>query len=194
MTALIVSSELKYITTLIAEAPSGRILDELHDALESSAGAKEPGLRLMRDYLRRRAENPQEPSLDSEWMHLFGGIPVRGRMYLPYEGCWTIDGGSAFGQSHLFLELKKAYRKGGFSISEKSVRPDELRVQLEFVSRLLAEGKVDQARAFCCDHLAVWLPRYADEVDGLSESGFYKGVFEYLRWVLKRIDEEGMHE
>lgn len=103
----------------------------------------------------------------------------------PYEGHYGKVG--IFRQTHQMADLSGFYRAFGVEAAEGDRRPDHLPVELEFAALLclkeaVALGKGDAERAGICrsararflsEHLARWLPAFAEAVERKSPGSYY---------------------
>lgn len=161
--------------------------DGLSAALRTAANGLEPGsaseaLEELEVYLAGPVDAME---LAREYVRLFRG-PVRALVY-PYESMY-VDG-EVMGPST--LDAVERYREAGLGVSEGfRDLPDHISTELEFMyylasmeQRCLDEG--DDAgsqhfsglrRSFLQDHLARWVPGFADRVIGNTTSPFYRGL------------------
>lgn len=133
--------------------------------------------------------------LAMEYVRLFRG-PVRALVY-PYESM-HVDG-EVMGPST--LDAVERYREAGLGVSEGfRDLPDHISTELEFMyylasmeQRCLDEG--DDAgsqhfnglrRSFLQDHLARWVPGFADRVIGNTTSPFYRSLAAITREFVSR--------
>ncbi len=125
-----------------------------------------------------------------EYTRLFRG-PVKAEAY-PYESMY-IDG-EIMGEST--LDVVKRYSKAGVAVSKDfKDLPDHISAQLEFMSYLCTrelqvqeKGDFDEAlrlklmrQSFLKDHLAMWVPDFADSIIKNAKSPFYFSLAEVTK-------------
>lgn len=90
----------------------------------------------------------------------------------PYESVWRDE-------DHLVMqgptfEVRQFYREHGVVVADRHTMPDDhLSHELEFVARLLDEGKPEVAARFMDSHLMRWLPDFATRVAARAATPVY---------------------
>ena len=122
-----------------------------------------------------------------EYARLFLG--VKRRNLVPCESVYTSDRRLMMQEAR--DQVVREYRKEGLDTAAEFTEPeDHVAIELAFMSHLCQQAAnavergetqqaayfVEQQRRFLTDHLAVWVPRLCDDILGLAESDFYKGV------------------
>lgn len=169
-----------------------RMLDDLLQAEEAPGDGDitDDGQAMLERFVRGLAGadlKAVESELAAEYAGLFlsaGKHPV-----YPYESVYT-------SQEHLVMqkardEVVAIYRQEGLSRSEALHEPeDHIAIELEFMARLCQKSvealeagdraacvaHLGKQRAFLIQHLLVWAPAFADDVERAAESDLYRGV------------------
>jgi len=178
------------------------LLGELSDkknpilASESMEGFDDPkldkGFGLLRGYLKSVGDkdpNRVKLELAVEYANLFLG--VKRKPAHPSESVYTSDQQSMYGESR--DRVLSTYWEAGVDKKKEFTEPeDHIAIELQFMeylSRKVVESlqKKDTgeaikflrvSRGFLHDHLAIWVPKLAKDVDESAEMDFYKGVAE----------------
>ena len=168
----------------------GTLLDALSaDDIPSDI---ETGVRLIQGYLTSIQAVPAdqvETDLAVERARLLRGIKPGYGPPPPYESVYR--GAADNSASQTLLQVKRAFADAGVSVPESVHEPaDYIGLELELMRHLAnqeaqawragdeAQARVwlDKQKAFLTDHLALWIPRFADLMAEHAALGFYQGV------------------
>ncbi len=147
----------------------------------------------------RRATELEELKVD--YSRLFVGpfqllAPPYGSVHL--EGTRRVMGDSA-------IDARNRYADAGLNVSQDlKEAPDHIAIELEFMYYLIfkeieAIEELDRSRAmdhlarqqqFLEDHLAVWLPLFAEEVEKGAVTGFYRNLAKATRTFVRKDLED----
>jgi anaerobic sulfite reductase subunit A len=150
------------------------------------------------DFTRVKAE------LAVEYARLFLG--VKRRNLVPCESVYTSERRLMMQDAR--DQVVHEYHKEGLDPAVEFTEPeDHVAIELAFMSHLCQKAAdaveredsrqaayyVEQQRRFLTDHLEVWVPRLCDDILGLAESDFYKGIImltqEHLNMEQDAIEE-----
>ena len=157
----------------------------------------ETGIRLIRGYLDSLQAVPAdkvETDLAVERARLLRGIKPGYGPPPPYESVYRGTADSGAGQT--LLQVKRAFTDAGVSVPESVHEPaDYIGLELELMRHLAnQEGQawragdeakarvwLDKQKAFLIDHLAGWVPEFADLMAEHAALGFYQGVARIMK-------------
>lgn len=129
-------------------------------------------------------------------------------MVSPYESCWrdTLEIDNTSGCSAYFEPgspaykmvgclrgpsatlVEEAYRQAGLELNPASHDlPDHIAVELEFLGRLYAQGKEEEARQFYQAHLQPWVFDFLKKLKENPSSAFYRRLAQTLESFLPAI-------
>jgi putative dimethyl sulfoxide reductase chaperone len=157
----------------------------------------ETGIHLIRGYLaslQTVAADQVETDLAVERARLLRGIKPGYGPPPPYESVYRGTADSGAGQT--LLQVKRAFADAGVSVPESVHEPaDYIGLELELMRHLANqeaqawragdEAKagmwLDKQKAFLADHLASWVPQFADLMAEHAALGFYQGVARIMK-------------
>lgn len=174
----------------LTDGRMGTLLDAL--SADDVPSDIEAGIRLIRGYLTSIQTVPDdqvETDLAVERARLLRGIKPGYGPPPPYESVYrgTADNSA----SQTLLQVKRAFADAGASVPESIHEPaDYIGLELELMRYLTnqeaqawgagdevqARVWLDKQKTFLTDHLALWIPRFADRMAEHAALGFYQGV------------------
>jgi putative dimethyl sulfoxide reductase chaperone len=174
----------------LTDGRMGTLLDAL--SADDVPSDIETGIRLIQGYLTSIQTVPAdqvETDLAVERARLLQGIKPGYGPPPPYESVYR--GTTDNSMSQTLLQVKRAFADAGVSVPESVHEPaDYIGLELELMRYLAnqeaqawrtgdeAQARVwlDKQKAFLTDHLALWVPRFADRMAEHAALGFYQGV------------------
>ena len=96
-------------------------------------------------------------------------------------------------------EVREFYSRVGVEIGNENVMPDHIGAELNFLAILfdrMASEPGNQAQyealaeEFLASHLRNWIPRFTADMEGASESCFYKAIAKITREVTAKVEGE----
>lgn len=183
-----------------------QILNSDHTQTSLALLSLEDSLDLVRDFTEQLEEN-EDDALDEvriEYTRLFLGptkLPAP-----PWESVYVSKERLIFQEST--LEVRKCYLKYNFLPAQYRFEADDhLALELDFMYNLsnLAEiafqaedivkvrAILKDQKAFLTEHLLVWVPQFASDLEAARPHSFYRGIVSllkrYLKTDIKVIDE-----
>jgi TorA maturation chaperone TorD len=186
---------LNLLRQFFLKEPEKEFLKQLSQIpLEAAEEEGLEGLRLMRDSVRRNSHKLDEwvDQLSLEFARLFLG-PVHAPA-IPYASFYLSETRSLMTEET--LEVRKRYLEAGLALKNLySIPDDHIGIELEFIYYLTKEIlqlnesnrekeslKLYQIRQdFLKDHMALWVPSFAQKVVDSTQEDFYKGGAFFLR-------------
>lgn len=184
--ALAVSSSFYgVLATVFSGEPTGKVIARLKEDLAKLGGMRdgwdEPALWEKADAFAKSLKKLGIREAARDYAGLFAG--ARKGSLCPSES--TYMDGTLYGPST--LRVMDIYQEAGFEKEPSFKEPDD-HVSVEFVFRFLSgldlAKRMDQDGAitadlraegdFVRDHLAPWIPRFAEKVEGAADTAFYK--------------------
>jgi putative dimethyl sulfoxide reductase chaperone len=180
--------------TLVARLTNGELsllLDTISSAQDTPSEIRK-GIHLIQEYLVSIATvSPDQVEIDLavERTRLLRGIKPDYGPPPPYESVYR--GTASQMVSQTLLEVQRAYSEAGVGIPESVHEPvDYIGLELDLMRHLASReaaawrsDEEDQAlswlaqqRAFCGDHLRLWIPEFCDRMAEQATLGFYQGV------------------
>ncbi len=152
------------------------------------------GLRIMRRFVEERGEIERALiDIEDEFVRLLLGISEK----IPVSKSELFGEG---GYGKISLEVEEKMRKLGYVQINKSLPPDHIAMELDFMS-VLIESSLDEDRdikdclkeqlEFLQDEMLSWIPEVLDRIEEKGE--FFKGVAKLTRGFL-RLDKKIISE
>ena len=144
------------------------------------------GYRGLCAYLNAGGER-QHGDLAVDFLHTFIGVTQdREQVAFPYESVYTSP-------EHLLMqdardEVLAAYRAAKVVLVDEACEPeDHLAFELEFMQLLggSCANLLEARRAFLEEHLLNWVPDFADDVQRVARTGFYRALADIVLGVLE---------
>lgn len=155
------------------------------------------GYGLITEFIRRRDAGTRQ-RLAVDYAHVFlGAGSYDALMAPPFESVYTSEGRLLMQDAR--DEALACYRSAGLDLPPENVTPeDHVGFEMQFIAELadriaeaVREGDgvrfallAEQQRSFFSDHLANWLPLFADDIDRHCSTNFYHGVAALVRGLL----------
>ena len=151
---------------------------------------KELGWEEELEEIRRLPDNPAEllETLQVEYTRLFinavpaAVAPPYGSVHRRGEG--MLNSGST-------EYTRQFYRQHGFDLAETAGLADYLPLELEFLARLLEEGRQETAEEFLTGYFRPWFANFRDRLQAGSPLPFYRILIELIDFFTKEEVENG---
>jgi len=147
----------------------------LKDELSGIDTSKEPS-----ELLSQFEQDPDSflSQLQIEYTRLFINSPS-GVVAPPYGSVYLHDGDRSL-WGNTTAAVKAFYRRYGLDIADAQVVPDELSLELEFLSYLAAKGQTDAEREFLEKFFRPWFCHFKEKVYAEAQHPFYKYLVELI--------------
>ncbi len=181
-----VAADLKLLAMLHDKEPEAKTLAALREEglaqslglrLETAAGRA--ALDIFDQAVAALPDTPGDDVLDRLAVEYGEIYLTHGYRASPYESVWLDEDGLERQQP--MFEVRAWYRRHGVCVQDWASRADDhLVLQLQFVGRLLTDGRdlqaVRDAAAFLDQHLLLWIDAFAERVMARCEMPFYAGL------------------
>lgn len=189
---------LKHI--FLAEPKEELLKDLLEVNIAPGEGDIERGLVLLMSALRENKDRLDDyiEDLAVEFARLF--IGPKSPPAVPYASFYLTEAKTVM--SDVTIDIRKRYLEAGMVVRDLYSTPDDhIGIELEFVShladriiKLFEDGQRAEASRlfevrsnFLNDHMALWVPSFADMILEHAEDDFYKGAALILRGAIEEL-------